>query len=106
MIADTTDEANETVTVTLSNPTNVTLNDAISELTITDDDSAPSITIDDYVTTNEAALTHQVAVRLSSVSGNIVTVNYSTADSTATFNSDYNTASGTLLLLQVKQLKQ
>ena len=96
VIADTTDEANETVTVTLSNPTNVTLNDAIGELTITDDDSAPSISIDDYVTTNEAALTHQVAVRLSSVSGNIVTVNYSTADGTATFNSDYNTASGTL----------
>ena len=65
-------------------------------LTITDDDSGTSISIDDLVTTNEVALTNTVTVRLSSASGHTVTVNYATADGTATFNSDYNTASGTV----------
>ena len=65
VISDTTDEPNETIKVTLSNPVNVTLNDPNGVLTITDDDTAPSISIDDFVTTNEAALTHAVTVRLS-----------------------------------------
>ena len=42
VLADTTDEVNETVTVTLSNPSEVTLNDATGVLTITDDDAAPT----------------------------------------------------------------
>ena len=96
IISDTTDEPNETIKVTLSNPVNVTLNDANGVLTITDDDSGTSISIDDLVTTNETALTNTVTVRLSSASGHTVTVNYATADGTATFNSDYNTASGTV----------
>ena len=96
IISDTTDEPNETIKVTLSNPVNVTLNDPNGVLTITDDDSGTSISIDDLVTTNETALTNTVTVRLSSASGHTVTVNYATADGTATFNSDYNTASGTV----------
>ena len=96
IIADTTDEPNETVNVTLSNPVNVTLNDPNGVLTITDDDSGTSISIDDLVTTNETAITNTVTVRLSSASGHTVTVNYATADGTATFNNDYNTASGTV----------
>ena len=78
------------------NPVNVTLNDPNGVLTITDNDTAPAISIDNFATTNEAALTHAVTVRLSAASGHTVTVNYATANGTATFNSDYNTASGTV----------
>ena len=96
IISDATDEPNETVKVTLSNPTNVTLNDPNGVLTITDNDTAPAISIDNFATTNEAALTHAVTVRLSAASGHTVAVNYATANGTATLNSDYNTASGTV----------
>ncbi|SVE11820.1 uncharacterized protein METZ01_LOCUS464674, partial [marine metagenome] len=40
ILADATDEANETVTLTLSNATNTTIRDATGTLTITDDDVA------------------------------------------------------------------
>ena len=96
IISDATDEPSETVNVTLSNPVNVTLNDPNGVLTITDNDTATAISIDNFVTTNEAALTHAVTVRLSAASGHTVTVNYATANGTATFNSDYNTTSGTV----------
>ena len=64
----------------MSNPQNVTLNDANGVLTITDDDNPVTISIDDLVTSNEAALSHDVTVRLSAVSGKDVTVNYADAD--------------------------
>ena len=52
------------------------------------------------MTSNEAALSHDVTVRLSVVSGKDVSVNYSTADgdgsNKATFNNDYNTAASTI----------
>ena len=98
IISNATDEPNETMKVTLSNPVNVTLNDANGVLTITDDDTAVSISIDDHVTTNETAdpSAHDITVRLSAVSGETVTVNYATADGTATFNNDYNSTNGTL----------
>ena len=56
VLADTTDEEDETVTVTLSNPSEVTLNDAIGILTITDDDNEPNISIADMTTPNETAV--------------------------------------------------
>lgn len=96
IISDATDEPNETLKVTLSNPVNVTLNDTEGVLTITDNDTAPAISIDNFATSNEAALTHAVTIRLSAASGHTVTVNYATANGTATHNSDYNTASGTV----------
>ena len=55
VLADAKDEVNETVTVTLSNPSEVTLNDAIGVLTITDDDNEPNISIADMTTPNETA---------------------------------------------------
>ena len=68
ILADTTDEANETATITLSNPTLATISDASGTLTITDDDAAPSLTIAD-VTVSEAAGTATMTVSLSAVSG-------------------------------------
>ena len=96
VLADTTDEANETVTVTLSNPTNVTLNDAIGELTITDDDSAPSISIADVTIPDETAVARTATVSLSAASAKTVAVDFATADGTATATNDYSSASGTL----------
>ena len=48
-------ENNETLTVTLSNPSNATISDSTATLTITDDDPDPSITIADVTTSNENA---------------------------------------------------
>ena len=47
VLADAFDEVDETVTVTLNNPNNVTINDGVGELTITDDDVAPTLSIAD-----------------------------------------------------------
>ena len=44
---DTTDESDETATLTLSNPNNATIGDATSDLVITDDDAIPAISISD-----------------------------------------------------------
>ena len=64
VLADAVDEVNETVTVTLSNPSEVTLNDATGVLTITDDDNAPSLSIADLTTPDETAAAHLVTVSL------------------------------------------
>ena len=47
IISDTTDEENETATITLSNATNATISDSTATLTITDDDVAPTLTFFD-----------------------------------------------------------
>ena len=100
LIADSTDEPDETLKVTLSGAQNATISDANAVLTITDNNNPVTISIDDLVTSNEAALSHDVTVRLSAVSGKDVSVNYSTADgdgaNKATFNNDYNTTSSTI----------
>ena len=95
ILADTTDEANETATITLSNPTLATISDASGTLTITDDDAAPSLTIAD-VTVSEAAGTATMTVSLSAVSGKDISVAYATSDGTAAAGSDYTSTSGTL----------
>ena len=83
VLADSTDEVDETVTVTLSNPSEVTLNDAIGILTITDDDAEPNISISDMTTPNETAVGRLVTVSLSAASEKTITVDYATADGTA-----------------------
>ena len=96
VLADTKDEDDESVTVTLSNPSNASLNDAVGILTITDDDNAPTITIDDLTTSNEAGVAHTISVRLSAASQRNVSVNYATANGDAMAVSDYVSASGTV----------
>ena len=92
ILADTTDEANETATITLSNPTLATISDASGTLTITDDDAAPSLTIAD-VTVSEAAGTATMTVSLSAVSGQDISVAYATSNGTAAAGSDYTSTS-------------
>jgi len=95
---DTTVESNETFTVTLTNPTNATFADATATGTITDDDSAVTISIGDATVTegDSGTTTVSFTVTLSGPSGNPVTVNFATADGTATQPGDYTSATGTL----------
>ena len=96
VLEDAIDEDDEIVTVTLSNPSNVTLNDHIGELTISDDDVEPTLSISDVVTPNENAVVNSATVTLSAASEKTVSVNYATSDGTATAANDYISASGTL----------
>ena len=96
ILADTTDENNETITLTLSNAVRATISDSTSTITITDDDSAPSLSINDVTTANETAGNATFTVSLSAASGKEITVAYATSDGTATAGSDYTSTSGTL----------
>ena len=96
VLADTIDEQDETVRVTLSNPVNVTLNDSEGILTITDNDNAPTLSIADAIIPNENAVVRTTTVSLSAASEKTVTVQYATADGTATAANDYISATGTL----------
>ena len=105
VIADTTDEDDETVTVTLSNPSNVQLVSTTATATITNDDTAPSLSIGDITVTEGSSqdavspTTASFVFTLDAVSGKDVTVTYATADATATTaDGDYTASSGTLTL--------
>ncbi len=83
--SDTLDEANETATLTIGG--------TAGTLTITDDDAAPTISVNDVT---ESAGSCIFTVSLSAASGKSITVDYATADGTSTAGVDYTAASGTL----------
>ena len=86
-VQDTLNEPTETVPLSLGGVT--------ATGTITDNDPVPSLAIND-VSVNEAAGTATFTVTLSAASGQAVSVNYATANGTATAGQDYTAASGTL----------
>ena len=105
VLSDSLDEANETVTLTLSGAENATISDATGTLTIADDDVAPSLSIDD-VTKAEvvgSSTTATFTVTLSAASGQTVTVSYATSNGTATAGSDYTAVSATTLTFSAGQ---
>ena len=93
---DVVDEANETFGITLSNPGNATIGDGSGVATITDDDAAPTLSVDDVtvVEGNVGTSTATFTVSLSSLSANPVTFNWATASGSATAGTDYVAASG------------
>jgi hypothetical protein len=97
VLGDGLDEVNETFTVNLSSPANATISDAQGVGVINDDDLPPSLAIDN-VTVTENAGSALFTATLSAASGQQVTVDYASADGTATATApfDYTAASGTL----------
>ncbi|MBI5930067.1 MAG: hypothetical protein HY862_12215 [Chloroflexi bacterium] len=97
---DTMDEGtSEQFFINLSGATNATIGDAQGVGTITDDDNAPSISINDVtvIEGNSGTVNAIFTVSLSNGSASVVTVNYATANDTATAPSDYTALSSTTL---------
>lgn len=95
---DTTVELDETFFVNLSSPSNATILDNQGLGTIQNDD-VPTLSINDVsqVEGNAGTSTFAFTVTLSQASSQTVTVNYATADNTATVaGNDYVAGSGTL----------
>lgn len=97
---DALDEVDETVTVSLDAPVNAVLDagTAGASGTITDDDAAPTVSLAPVMVTegSTGATDHTFTATLSAVSGQPVTVGYSTGGGTATDGTDYTGATGTL----------
>jgi 6-phosphogluconolactonase (cycloisomerase 2 family) len=97
VIGDTLDEPNESFLLILSAPTNVELGRSQATATILDDDVGGVVSIAPLrVLVGEKAGSARVAVTRSGGLASGVSVEYSTADGTATAGADYGAASGTL----------
>jgi large repetitive protein len=99
IIGDLADEPNETFTVSLTTPTNATVADNQGVGTIINDDSAvPTLNVNDISVTegNSGTVAAVFTVVLGGISTQTITVDYATADATATAGSDYFATSGTL----------
>jgi hypothetical protein len=88
---DVLSESTESFTVNLSNPTNALIADGLAFGTILDNDPRPTIRINDVAKAEGNAKTtiFTFTISLSTASGESVTVNYATANGTATAGSDY-----------------
>jgi chitinase len=95
---DTLPESTETFAVNLSAPTNATIGDAQATGTIVNDEALPVLAIAGVsVTEGNAGTVNAVfTVTLNPASSQSVSVNYATANGTASSASDYAAASGTL----------
>lgn len=97
---DTTPEDDETFTLNLTNPVSATITKAQGEGIITDDDSPLSLSISDVTLAegNDGTTNAVFTVTLSAISTQPVTVNYATADDTATAGLDYTAKSGSITI--------
>ncbi len=96
---DKTVEPNETFTVNLSNPVNATIADKQAIGTITNDDTNPPGTLGMSTTSypvSEAGPYVAITVNRTGGSGGVVSVSYTTYNSTAIAGSDYTAVSGVL----------
>ena len=97
---DTLYELDETLVLNLSNPTNAPIGRPQRSGTISNDDTAPILSIvDDSVDEgNAGTATLRFSIALSSVSGADASISYATSDGSATEGTDYVGASGTLTI--------
>jgi uncharacterized repeat protein (TIGR01451 family) len=88
---DTLNEPDETFTVTLTNPVQATIAKSVGQGTILNDDSLPSISIQDVslLEGNSGTTNAVFPVSLSAPSGQTVSVTYATTDGSAVAPSDY-----------------
>ena len=100
IVNDSLDEADETVIVTLSSPSNAILgNDNVHTYTITDNDNPPVV---DFNTTSsngaESVASKAITVNLSAASSQNVTVNYAVTGTATGSGTDYTLANDTLTI--------
>ncbi len=102
VLGDAADEDDETLSVLLSGAAGTTLADDTGIGTILDDDAAPTLSIRSARRREGNAGTRDALflVRLSAPSGRTVTVDYTTANGSATAGSDYLATPGTLTFLE------
>lgn len=98
IIGDINYESDETFAVTLSSPSGITIAQGTATGTIANDDSQPSLAINDVSATEGQSGTSQMqfTVTLSGTTSGTTTVAYTTVDGTATAGNDYTANSGTL----------
>ncbi len=94
LLDDNTDEADETLTLTLSNASRGSVGGDPAIGTIRDDDAPPVVTLIARVASEASALS--ATVRLDAPSSSTVTVDFATQDGTATAGLDYVAQTGTL----------
>jgi large repetitive protein len=100
IVGETIFEADEVFFVNLTNPVGATVADAQGKGTITNDDTAPTLSIDDLsqLEGNTSATVFTFTVTLSTPSGVNTTVSYATANGTAVSPNDYSLKTGTLTI--------
>jgi hypothetical protein len=96
IVNDSLIEGNETVNLTLSNPTGAAILDTQTTATFTIIDNDPTITINDLQVIEGQTSNAVLTVTLNSSSSQTVKVNYSTVSDTAIASSDYTSKTGTL----------
>lgn len=98
VLGDPLNEPTETFFVNVTNVTNAVVVDGQGVGTIANDDPLPSLSIDDVapIEGNSGTTNAVLTVSLSAASGQTVTVNYASADGTATAPGDYTAVSGVL----------
>ena len=98
ILGQTVNKPTQTFTLNLSAPANATLGTSQGVGTILNTIAVPTVSIDDTTATVGTFTAAQAIfqVTLAAASGQPVTVNYATADGTATAGSDYIATSGTL----------
>ena len=94
IIADDIYEPDETFFANLTAPANAIITDNQATVTIANDDALPVISIDD-VSVGETGGVAFFTISLANPSSQNITVNYATANDTATAGSDYTATSGT-----------
>jgi|GEM_PF-993684 len=106
VIQDSAIEPDETMLLNLSNPTNATIFDGLGQGTIQSDDGLRLSIADKTTVEGNAGFTPvSFTVSLSAAPTGPVTVDYATADGTATAPADYTAAAGTVTFAAGEQTK-